>query len=118
MKKIQQRVKKFCQKNDLNSSVEDCLLDLMSELGEVAKEILKTTNYGRKANSSGFRNYNRQPSQAKKNYRRIKTELGDVFYSLVTVANSLEINLEEALDIALEKYQKRLLKGSAGSESE
>ncbi|MBU2036319.1 hypothetical protein KKC36_02635, partial [Patescibacteria group bacterium] len=54
----------------------------------------------------------RQPRQ------EVKSELGDVLYSLITVANSLDIDLEEALDLVLEKYQKRLEKGSAGSEVE
>jgi hypothetical protein len=34
------------------------------------------------------------------------------------VANSFDIDLEEALNIALEKYKKRLKKGSAGSEND
>lgn len=103
MKKIQAEIKKFCQENNLESPTEHRLLDLMSELGEVAKEVLKMTDYGRKP---------RQPRQ------EVKSELGDVFYSLITVANSLDIDLEEALALVLEKYKRRLSKGSTGSENE
>ena len=42
--------------------------------------------------------------------------MGDVLYSLIVVANKLNINLEESLNLVLEKYKKRLKKGSAGSE--
>lgn len=75
----------------------------MSELGEVAKEILKMSDYGRK------------PLK----YRaELKSELGDLLYSIITIANSFDIDLEEALNMVLEKYEKRLKKGSAGSEND
>lgn len=101
MKQTQQKVKAFCQKHNLVSPPEYSTLDTMSELGEVAKELLKMTDYGRR------------PMQFRE---EIKTELGDVLYSLITLANSLDVDVEEALDTALEKYEKRLEKGSAGSE--
>lgn len=72
----------------------------MSELGEVAKEILKMSDYGRKP----FK------------YREeLKTELGDLFYSIITIANSFDIDLEDALNMVINKYEKRLKKGSADS---
>ena len=40
----------------------------------------------------------------------IKSELGDALYSLITVANSFDVDLEEAANIVLEKYKKRLKK--------
>ena len=60
-------------------------------------------------------NYGSKP--LKKN-KEIKSELGDVLYSLIVLANKLNINLEEALNLVLDKYKKRLKKGSAGSEVE
>jgi len=101
MKNLQQKVKEFCKKSNLDSPIEHKLLDTMSELGEVAKEILKMTNYGRK------------PMEFRE---ELKSELGDVLYSLITVANHFDIDLEEALQMILEKYKKRLEKGGAGSE--
>jgi NTP pyrophosphatase (non-canonical NTP hydrolase) len=102
MKKIQAKVKRFCKKYNLESPPEHRVLDTMSELGEVAKEILRMSDYGRK------------PIK----YREeIKYELGDLFYSLITIANFFNIDLEEALNLALQKYKKRLKKGSPGSES-
>ncbi len=103
MKEIQKRIKDFCEANNLKSPPEHRLLDTMSELGEVAKEILKMTDYGRKP--MAFR-------------EEVKSELGDVLYSLVTVANSFDVDLEEAVEIVLKKYEQRLKKGGAGSENE
>lgn len=101
MKAIQARIKKFCAENNMESPVEHRVLDTLSELGEVAKEILKMSDYGRK------------PIE----YRaELQSELGDVLYSLITIANTFDIDLEDALAQVLEKYEKRLQKGSAGSE--
>ena len=88
MKEIQKRIKQFCEKNDMQSPPEHRILDTMSELGEVAKEMLKMTNYGRKALE----------------YREeMKSELGDVMYSLITLANTFDIALDDALNQVLEK---------------
>ncbi len=77
-------------------------LDIQSELGEVAKEILKMTDYGRKPFI----------------YREeVKPEIGGLLFSLIALANSLDVDLEEALEIVLEKYEKGLNNGSAGSEN-
>ncbi len=103
MKELQEKIKIFCKEYNLDSPVEHRILDTMSELGEVAKEILKMSDYSRK------------PLK----YRdELKSELGDLFYSIITIANSFDIDLEEALNMALEKYKKRLKKGSPSSEND
>ncbi|MFT4304822.1 MAG: MazG nucleotide pyrophosphohydrolase domain-containing protein [Candidatus Woesearchaeota archaeon] len=76
---------------------------MLSELGEVAKEILKMSNYGKKEIE-----YKEE----------LKMELGDVLYSLITIANTYNIDLEEALNQVLQKYETRLKKGSPGSEND
>ncbi|MCX8147507.1 MAG: nucleotide pyrophosphohydrolase [Candidatus Woesearchaeota archaeon] len=107
MKELQKKIKKFCKENNLESPIEHRVLDTISELGEVAKEILKMSDYGRK------------PIELKKeSMEKLKPELGDLLFSVITLANSLNIDLEDALDIALKKYEKRLKKGSAGSEND
>lgn len=103
MKNLQKRVLDFTKKYNLAHSNEISSLDLVSEIGEVAKEILKSTNYGQ------------TPPQKRE---ELKKEIGDVLYSLINLANSNEIDLEEAISLVLEKYKKRLQKGSAGSENE
>jgi len=103
MRRIQEKIRKFCNKNNLQGTPEIKILDTLSELGELAKEILKATDYGKKkmVGSDG-----------------LKSELGDVFFSLISAANSLNLDLEESLEAALRKYDKRLRKGGAGSENE
>ncbi len=98
---LQEKVKKFVKDNQFDSPEEVCVLDLVCEVGEAAKEILKMTDYGR--------------SSLKRN-KEIKEEIGDVFYSLVVLANKFNVSLDEALDLVLKKYQKRLKKANAGSE--
>ena len=101
--KSQDEVKEFTKKNRLSASPEVHMLDLMSEVGEIAKEILKATDYGKKEFKSR---------------EELKSELGDAFYSLLTVANACNVDLEQALKLVLNKYKKRLQKGGAGSEFE
>jgi len=91
MKEIQTKIKKFCKEHNLESPAEYKVLDTMSELGEVAKEIFKMGDYGRKP---------------LKYREELKSELGDFLYSIITIANSFNIDLEEALNIVLEKYKK------------
>ena len=96
MNEAQKKVQLFCKKNNLSSSVEHRVLDVVSELGELSKEILKASSYGE---SSYVFN------------EKIKLELGDVLFSLITLANSLDVNLEAALETVLKKYEKRIEKG-------
>lgn len=103
MDNFQEKVRVFVEKYNLAHSPEISALDLVSELGEVAKEILKSTNYGTK-----------EPKYPEE----IKGELGDAFYSLINLANHCNVDLEKALELALQKYEKRLSKGSAGSEND
>ena len=103
MKELQEKIKRFCKEYNLESPAEHRVLDTMSELGEVAKEILKMSDYGRKP---------------VKYREELKSELGDLMYTVITIANSFDVDLEDALNIALEKYKKRLNKGSAGSEND
>ena len=92
MKKIQKIVKKITGQLNLANTPELCCLDLTSEVGELAKEVLELTNYGRKEHK-----YN--PDLAR--------ELGDTFYSLISLANTYDIDLEEQLNNSLKKYKIR-----------
>ena len=91
----------FVETHKLETSVLPRVLDLVTEVGELAKEVLTTTDYGR----TPFR-----PSES------WREELGDVFFALVCLANSTDVDLENALQQALDKYRERLAqKGDAGS---
>ena len=69
------------------------MLDLMSEVGELAKELILASNYGLK-----------EPQFS----ANTELELGDCLFSLILVANALNIQLEKALEKVLAKYEKRL----------
>ncbi len=99
----QKIVERFFIENNLESDAEVRILDLLSELGEVSKEILKGTDYGSK------------PLTQTEN---LSLEMGDLIFSTLALANSLRINLDDALEEALKKYKKRLDKGSPGSEND
>ncbi|MBI5148810.1 nucleotide pyrophosphohydrolase [Candidatus Pacearchaeota archaeon] len=103
MRKIQEKIKKFIATNNLKHKPEMHMLDLVSEVGEISKELLKMTDYG---------------NRSIKFNEEISLELGDALFSLIALANSLNVDLETALDMVLKKYEKRLAKGSASSEND
>ena len=98
---FQETVATFVAEHQLETSVEVRMLDLVSEIGEVAKEVLKASQYGHR------------PFQPTDTW---SGELADAFFSLICVANGTGVNLEVALAEVLTKYEQRLaLKGEAGS---
>jgi NTP pyrophosphatase (non-canonical NTP hydrolase) len=101
MSNLQRIVASFVEEAGIGAPVEARLLDLASEVGELSKEALEATNYGR----ARF-----HPSDG------WAGELGDVLFVLACLANSTGVDLEVALKGALGKYRERLaLGGEAGS---
>jgi NTP pyrophosphatase (non-canonical NTP hydrolase) len=97
----QKRVADFVREHGLEIALQDRMLDLVSEVGELSKEVLKGTAYGRK------------PFVPNGEWSE---ELGDVFFSLLCVANSTGVDAEQALAAVLEKYRKRMVqRGEIGS---
>ncbi|WP_204400139.1 MazG nucleotide pyrophosphohydrolase domain-containing protein [Alkaliphilus hydrothermalis] len=70
------------------------VLDLVSEVGEISKEVLKATSYGKK------------PLELHKD--KFSEEMGDALFSLICVANNSDIDLADCLLRVLEKYQTRI----------
>lgn len=98
--KAQRRVAAFLDAHDMQSDPEYRVLDLLSEVGEVAKEINESTGYGASPETLAVAD----------------DELGDALFALLAVCESVDVDAEEALEIAIEKYQRRLEEtGSAGS---
>ena len=100
---LQETVAQFAQMHKLDTALVPArVLDMTSEVGELAKEVLKGTAYGR------------HPFQPTEGWAG---ELGDIYFSLICIANSTGVNLEAALGAALEKYRQRLASiGNPGSE--
>lgn len=99
---FQRIVMDFVEGHGIEAPVYARLLDLSSEVGELSKEHLKSTNYGRRPSE--------EPPDG------WQDELGDVFFSLACLANSSGVNLQTALKGSLKKYDERLRRrGGAGS---
>lgn len=100
----QEQVRTFIAEHGLGGDASDWVHDLQSELGEVSKEILKETEYGEHDTSDVT--FGDDMAQ----------EVGDLYFSLLGLANALGIELDKALDTVLEKYAERMdTTGSAGS---
>ena len=79
------------------------MLDLSSEVGELAKEVLKSTAYGTKPFT---------PTAS------LEEELGDCLFSLLCLSQCLGLEGEAALGKALEKYEKRFAeRGTIGHQT-
>jgi NTP pyrophosphatase (non-canonical NTP hydrolase) len=95
----QARVAAFLDANDLRAPPENRVLDLASEVGELATDVNESTDYGATGGAAVDRD-----------------ELGDALFCLLALADELEYDAGAALDEALEKYEARIEdSGSAGS---
>ena len=78
------------------------MLDIESEVGELSKEVLKSTKYGTKdfVVTDDF-----------------KLELGDVLYSVLSMADEVGVDAKECLESVVKKYKTRIDgSGNMGSE--
>jgi NTP pyrophosphatase (non-canonical NTP hydrolase) len=90
---LQKLIAVFANEKGIVTRPEIRALDLVSETGELAKEVLKATEYG------------------KKHFFKTedwKVEMGDVLFALVCLANETETDLGESIKLALDKYAERL----------
>jgi NTP pyrophosphatase (non-canonical NTP hydrolase) len=88
----QDRVAAFLADHDLEAPPAYRLLDLASELGEVAKELNESTAYGGDPGAAAV----------------AEDELGDTLFALLALCAELDVDAGDALDTALEKYESRL----------
>lgn len=96
----QRRVAAFLAANDMEAPPEFRLLDLVSELGEVAKEVNESTAYGADPDDVSVAD----------------DEIGDALFALLALADSVDVDAGEALETAISKYEDRIAeKGDASS---
>lgn len=88
----QRQVADFVERHDLETPPEYRLLDLASEVGELAKDANESTEYG----------------EAPEDLAIESDEIGDALFALLALADALEIDASEALEEALAKYEDRL----------
>ena len=89
----QQRAAGFARAHGLLHDPTTHVLDLTSEVGEVAKEILLATDYGQ---------------QSPRSRPELAGEIGDALYSLLVLAEACEVDADSAFDETLQKYERRL----------
>ncbi|MFB6361292.1 MAG: MazG nucleotide pyrophosphohydrolase domain-containing protein [Halobacteriales archaeon] len=95
----QRDVAEFVAAHDLAADPAYRVLDLVSEVGEVAKEINLSTEYGRSAGAD-----------------IAADELGDTIFALLALCEAVDVDATAALQSAIAKYDARLEEsGDAGS---
>ena len=98
---MQKKVREFVERRGLSCGETNRYLDLVSEVGELGKELLRGTDYGK------------QPFRIPPT---LQGEMGDCLFSLLALCDELGIDAQTALDGALAKYERRFENtGDAGS---
>ncbi|WP_313693209.1 MazG-like family protein [Halorarum halobium] len=96
----QEQVAAFLDRHDLTGEPAYRILDLASEVGEIAKDATTSTGYG-----------------ADPDALDVSTdELGDALFSLLAVCEALDVDAGDALREAIDKYDRRMAEtGDPGS---
>ncbi len=89
---MQNKVKEIIEVYNLKCGYQIRYTDLVSEVGELGKELIKGSDYGSKKYS---------------NTSNLELEIGDCLFSLFALCEELGIKGEDALDQVINKYSKR-----------
>jgi len=96
----QRRVAAFVAEHDLQGEPTFRILDLAAEVGEIAADATESTDWGMKQSELDV----------------ATDEIGDALFSLLAVAESLDVDAGDALEESLTKYEERIEgTGSASS---
>lgn len=88
----QQAVASFIADHDMEAPPAYRLLDLVSELGEIAKDAAESTEYGAAPDALAVDS----------------DEVGDTLFALLALADELDVDAGDALDESLAKYEDRI----------
>ena len=91
---MQKNVANFMEEMGWQSDPNNRYIDLVSEIGELGKEILLATNYGKEELTLIT-----SPS--------MEDEMGDCLFSLLALCTTLDIDAENALSASMQKYRNR-----------
>ncbi|MBU3957665.1 MAG: hypothetical protein KKB25_01180 [Nanoarchaeota archaeon] len=92
LKECQKIVRKFVEERNWNSPPNDIVMHMLEELGEIAREILRMQGYG---------------GSHKKEDVNFGEELGDMFYLLLKLSNTLNMDISQEFLKKLEKNRDR-----------
>ena len=94
---LKHRIVSLNQSNSKPWPIEWQLAWIMEEIGEVSGELLKLSHLGGRFN----------PEKDIFNKDALTEEIGDVLYGLASLAHNLNIDLLEALDHSISKFEGR-----------
>lgn len=96
----QDQVAAFLADHEMAADLPYRLLDLASEVGELAKEATTSTDYGADPEAIAVAD----------------DEIGDALFALLSVAEAADVDADDALRQSLAKYEQRIEEtGDAGS---
>lgn len=98
----QQQVAEFLDTHNLESPPEFRVLDLASEVGEIAEDVAESTEYGEAPDEVSIK----------------RDEIGDALFGLLALSVRVDVDAGNALEEALEKYQERIDKSGDPSSGE
>lgn len=99
---MQKIVSKFIENYNLKCGINIRYMDLITEIGELGKEIIMSCDYGKQEHIKTD---------------NLENEMGDCLFSLFALCHELNIDAEKALISSLSKYKERFLsKGEIGSD--
>lgn len=98
---MQEIVENFIKKYNLSCGEKIRYIDLVSEIGELGKEIIKSCNYGKIESSYTV---------------EAEEEMGDCLFALIALCCEMNIDANSALNNAMVKYNNRFsVKGEISS---
>ena len=89
---MQEFVRQFLGKYQLHTDAETRYIDLVSEIGELGKEIISATDYGKMDFASNA---------------RVGGEMGDCLFPLLALCCATDVDADESLQKAMAKYERR-----------
>ena len=95
--KRQQQVADVLRHSDIDTPPAYQLLDVVSELGDIAAQVNETTGYGTDSTALSIP----------------EDELGDALFALLALCEELDVDADAALSTALAKYEGR--SGTSGT---
>ena len=98
----------FLNKNEnfkMAGKMSSRILDITSEAGELAKEVLKSTNYGQGETETVIT-------------RDLEGEYGDLLYSVLALGLENNLDIPHILENTIEKMERRISNNSFGSTPE
>jgi NTP pyrophosphatase (non-canonical NTP hydrolase) len=96
---FQKYVQSFCNEKGFNEiNLERRVLYLVTELGEMSKDLLKATDSDQSV------------EKQKEHLKNLGLEIFDVFWNLTDIANRLDIDLEKAFTRKMEINKHRIWK--------